>query len=144
MGFANNITFLAQQAVANYVRGQGISFNPNVYTSLLTETAVNPCILVKCSKATCEDTQQGSWKARVRLELRENKDDTTDQDFHLMAGEAFSIFMVPTIELCTALSSNSDFTVFHMVALETGWDIDGRLWVGYFEMDLDCCGSDIS
>lgn len=155
MGFKNNITQTVQKAIKAYLVAQAFAWDyaevdppveglePPVYTSILGETATAPNILVKCQRAHCEVTTEGSWKARARVEIRENADDVTEDEHFEHAGEVFSVFATATIadDLSAALA---DFTAFLVVRVEQGWNVDGRLWVSYLDLEIDCCGSDIS
>lgn len=132
-----------QKALAAYLGTQSISFDPGIYTSILDDSAENPAVLVRCKRAQGRVTTEGNWVAHARVEVRENADDTDADDHHDHAGELFSLFRTDTIadDLSAALS---EFTCFQVVVIEQGWDTDGRLWVSYLDLDLECCGSDIS
>lgn len=141
---ANNVTQQVQRALHSYLIGVGLSFVDidKIYTSLLRETATVPNVLIKCQRATCTVSTEGNWKARARIELRESHDDSTETQHFANAGELFGHFFTETIaeDLSNALD---DWTAQYVLKAEQGWQIDGRLWVSYLEIEIDCCTSDI-
>jgi hypothetical protein len=152
MAYHNNITFLTQRAIAEYLRKFGLSFyavdedtgDNNVYESLLKVKAVVPNVLVKCPSAQCKVSTDGTWLARCRVELRENADDTEAEDHFEHAGELFSAFATATLDddVNAAVGSETyEYSAQQIVRLEQGWSVDGRLWVSYLELAIDCCGS---
>lgn len=140
----NNVTQQVQRALHAYLVEEGLTFVDafQIYTSLLRETATVPNVLIKCQRAICTVSDEGSWRARARIELRESHDDSTETEHFDHAGELFGQFFTETIadDLSQALG---DWTAFQVTKVEQGWQIDGRLWVSYLEIDIDCCTSDI-
>lgn len=144
MAYHNNITQAAQKAVQAYIRGVGLSYldDAQVYTSILDDNAANPSVLCRCKRAQGRVTTEGNWVAHVRVELRENADDVEAEDHFDRAGELFALFRTDT--LATDLSAAlADWTAFQIVVNEQGWDSDGRLWVSYLDMEIECCGTTI-
>lgn len=143
MSFHNNICQLVQKAIAAYLASENLSFAPNIYTSVLDDTAVNPSVLVKCADADCDNDEEGNWTTIADVEYRENKDDTTEAQHHERAGEVFASFATRTKadDISNALSN---FTTQQIIRKRQGWKADGRLWVSFLRLELKgCCGSDI-
>lgn len=145
----NNITQSVQRAIHAYlfdVEQTVLDFLPlgRIYTSLLSETALVPNVLIKCQQATCTNSQDGNWQARARIELREAKDDTTEETHFDDAGKLFSLFATTTVAEDISGLAVDPFTAQQVTRLQQGWMIDGRLWVSYLEIELECCTSDFS
>lgn len=144
----NNVTQSAQRALQAYVQSAALTFltdpSAQVYTSLLDATAIVPNVLIKCKRALCTVSTEGSWKARATIELREAHDDTAAEDHFDHAGELFALFATTTVADDISGAAPDPFTAFQVTRVEQGWTVDGRLWVSYLEVDLDCCTSAIS
>ena len=145
----NNVTQSVQRALHAYLytNMDTLTFLEDpvqIYTSLLGQTAVVPNILLKCQRAPCTNSTEGMWKPRATIELREAHDDTTEEEHFDHAGILFGLFATATVAADISESSPDPFTAFQLTRIEQGWRIDGRLWVSYLDLDLDCCTSDIA
>ena len=140
----NNITSLVQQSLLFYVTTANLPFIPagQVYPGLNTLSAVVPAVVCKCQDAVCTNDEEGTWKAHARIEYRENHDDSGEELHHERAGAVFALFSTATLAEDLSNARNG-FTCHYKKRTKQGWYVDGRLWVSYLELDLDCCSSDI-
>lgn len=141
---ANNITSLVQQSLVFYVTTANLAIIPagQIYPGLNTPSVVVPAVLCKCQRAICTNDEEGNWKARARIEFRESHDASGEQIHHERAGAVFALFATATLADDLSAARNG-FTCQYKKRIEQGWFVDGRLWVSYLELDLDCCSSDI-
>ena len=144
----NNVTQSVQRAIQAYVQNAALPFLEDpaaqVYTSLLDQTAIVPNVLIKSQRAICTVSTEGSWRPRATIELRESRDDTAAEDHFDHAGAVFALFFTETAAADITDAAPDPFTAFQIVKVEQGWRVDGRLWVSYLDIDLDCCTSDIA
>ena len=100
-----------------------------------------PSITVECRSAQQDGHESAHWIAQVEIRLRENADDT-DEDDHLERGsELESVLVASGIE---SDISNSGFTAQLVEWLEIGYEIEGRSWVSYYRCNVHCVGRELT
>lgn len=143
---ANNITQLCQQAAKAYLDAENLSFITDNETQVVLGIASDglnlPQVICQCQQAQASVPYEGNWSASLRLELRSNADDTTQDEHHERAGELFGKFMVGIDEGKAAMTSDViGFTCQQLLPVRQGWELNDDSWVSYIELTVECCGS---
>jgi len=143
---ANNITQLCQKAAKAYLDSEELSFitdeESQIVTDIYGEGIMLPCIICQCQNAQAEVPYEGNWSATLRIELRENCDDTGQDEHHANAGELFEKFMVSVADGRLAMSNESlGFTCQQLLPTQQGWEVNDGSWVSFIVLQVECCGS---
>ena len=138
---ANNITQTLELAVQAYLVSKGIDTLINVG---LTKSEDAPQIIkVVCQDATNEEPYDGNWQCRLRVEVESNCDDYTEAEHKDAAAEVYESFFSATVadDLSAAYAS---FAAQEVIPTKQGYMLQDRKWVSYLEVDVNCCGSDLT
>ena len=143
---ANNITQLCQKAVKSYLDSEDLSFitdeESQIMAGIASTELMLPAVIIQCQRASASVAFEGNWSATLRVELRSNADDTTQDQHHDNAGELFGKFMISQSDARLALSSSTlGFTCQQLLPQDQGWDINDDSWVSFLVLQVDCCGS---
>lgn len=143
---ANNITQLCQKAAKAYLDAEDLSFitdeESQIVTGIAVENMMLPAVIVQCANADAEVPWEGNWSALLRVELRSNAEDTTQDDHHSHAGELFGKFMVSVAAGRAGLSNETlGFTCQQLLPVRQGWEINDESWVSYLELRVECAGT---
>lgn len=144
--YRNNITQLTQLALRDYIRGQPLSFvtSASIVAGISAQTEVRPLIVTLAKSAeTGTDVFDGNWAVSSDVILRENADDTTEDDHHAHAGELFSVFLGEpraTADLISA--AYAEYQCEFLVPKSQGWDIEARSWVSFMRFIVYGFGRD--
>ena len=143
---ANNITQLCQQAAKAYLDSEALSFITDNETQIVTGISggdnLLPMVICQCQSADAEVPYEGNWSAHLRIELRCESDDTTEDEHHARAGELFGKFMV-SVAAGRASMSNAllGFTCQQLLPVRQGWEINDNSWVSFIELTVVCAGT---
>ena len=139
----NNVFQATQRALQAYLRAQQLTFLPpdgsRIYTSILNETAIVPAVLAKCARGRCKVKTDGTWLALARVELREAKDSTSEDDHFERAGELYGCFFTGQELEDINATAPDQYSVQYLNVTDAGWLVEGRLWVSFIDLELDCC-----
>lgn len=143
---ANNITQLCQQAAKALLDAHDLSFITDETTQIVTGIAAEdialPMVICQCTQADAAVPYEGNWSAHLRIEVRSNCDDTTQDEHHENAGEVFAVFMGGIQETREALSNSTlGFTAQQVLPVRQGWEINDSSWVSYLELTVECAGT---
>ena len=143
---ANNITQLCQKAVKAYLDGEDLSFITDAETQIVggisAEELSLSSVVIQCQRASASVAFEGNWQATLRVELRSNSDDTTQDQHHENAGELFGKFMISQSDAREALSNEAlGFTCQFLLPQDQGWDLNDGSWVSFIVLQLECAGS---
>lgn len=100
-----------------------------------------PNILVVCQRATQDHVFEGNWKAFATIEIASQVDDSTPTQCRARTGAAIAAFMTATIadDISAAILG---YAAQQVIVREQSWDIRGRRWIGFLNLELACCGTD--
>jgi len=143
---ANNITQLCQKAAKAFLDSEDLSFitdeESQIVTGIASDDISMPTVICQCAQAQAAVPYEGNWSATLRIELRSNADDTSQDEHHERAGELFGKFMVGIPEGRQFLSNQTlGFTAQQVLPVRQGWEINDGSWVSYIELQIECCGS---
>lgn len=146
MHYANNITQLCQKAAKAFLDSEDLSFITDEETQIVTGIASDdlllPAVICQCQAAQAAVAYEGNWSAQLRIELRSNADDTTQDDHHEHAGELFSKFMVSVADGRALLSNQAlGFTCQQVTPMQQGWEINDGSWVSFLLLQVECAGT---
>lgn len=144
---ANNITQKLQRAAKAYLDSEDLSFITDEETQIVCGIARGEMnltqVVCQCASAEAEVPWEGNWSALLRVEIRTQADDDSDDgDGHFAnAGEVFEKFMVAIAAGRGALSNQDiDITCQQLLPVRQGWEIDGGSWVSFLELKVECAG----
>lgn len=143
---ANNITQLCQQAAKAFLDGEELSFINDAETQIVTGIASDditlPLVVCQCQSASAAMPYEGNWSATLRIEVRSNSSDTTQDDHHANAGEVFGKFMDTPANMRQHLSSEElGFTCQNLWPERQGWELNDKSWASFMEFQVECAGS---
>lgn len=164
MSYHNHITQLMQLAGVNYLGSVGMP--GTIVPGLSRAPIASPQVVVICHRVVPSEMFEGNWSGNVRFELYSNIDETTEEEFHQLAGQLFSYLMVDEQSLPQLVNEAArtlgiilpdqfpvlEFTVQEIVPVAQGWEVlkadekagTARRWLAYMEQDWDgVCGSDL-
>lgn len=142
--YYNNITQRTEQAIVAWLSAQAISFSPVIQGGISDGAKTLPSVTAKCQSAESDPLFVGNWTVNTSIEVRENADDTTEDDHHSHAGEIFSWFMTSTIAADLTAAATTDFTALFVIARRQNYALEGRSWTSTLELEIRATGSVIA
>ncbi len=143
---ANNITQLCQQAAKAFLDAEDLSFIQDEESQIVTGIASAEIqltqVICQCASAQAAVPWEGNWSALLRIEIRNNCNDISQDLHHEQAGELFGKFMTSIEDGRTNLSNEDlGFTCQQLLPSRQGWEINDNSWVSFLELQVECCGS---
>jgi hypothetical protein len=121
----------------------------NVTTILRGLTAVQqtlPCAILECNQAQFVPTNKGNFLSQLIIRVRQNANDTTEDDHLIDAGVIFDLFVTDSIaaDLTTAGRNDGEaYTCFFMEGVSQGYRLDGDVWESELILQINCAGNDV-
>lgn len=129
------------KALHDYLHAQTISFSPTIVRGQSTDEKRLPLVICQCSAADHQPPPMtGNWIATAVVSVRENADDTTEDDHLSHAGEVFNLLMTTTIAADMTAAATL-FNAYLVVAQSSGYDLVDRSWQSWLQLSIHCCGS---
>ena len=155
---SNLISEKVEQAIASWLRNQvssdddipveqiveGLSHGFNAGDILSKAVSLPlPAVVIICDGGDHQAPFSGNWLCHPEVEVRTNADKTTLAEHMAIAAVIFNRLTTDTIkaDLSDALD---DFTAHIVIMKRQEHAPQGRKWVSKFQMEIECCGSDIS
>lgn len=143
---ANNITQKCQKTAKAFLDTVELSFINDTETQIVEGIASSdmmlPAVVCQCQQATASVAFEGNWAATLRIEVRSNADDTTQDEHHDRAGEVFGVFMTSRANYVVNMSNATiGFTCQELIPMEQGWELNDDSWVSYLVLQVECAGT---
>jgi hypothetical protein len=109
----------------------------------IRETRNLPCVICECDRAEIKEYRTGNYTAFARVVVKASADDFTDNEFSELC-DGVTVFIETTSIAADLSGALEDYTA-HVVRIKgQGYRIVGRTWEHYLDLEVDCCGADIS
>jgi hypothetical protein len=156
------ICILTQRAFAAYLKAQDftavleamepIPESLDIVKGIENDTAIAnesseprtslPRIVCECNRAQIKEFNTGNWNCQAKIIFETHACDTRDDDKNALAAAIGNLLEIDTLH--TSLSEMDGYTA-HTVRLQTcGYQLDGNVWQTFWEIEVDCCASNIS
>jgi hypothetical protein len=129
-----------------YLQSQDLSFieDDAIVGGISKVSEVRPLVVVQTIHATAEVPFTGNWDVDFVVELRENADDTEEDDHHARAGELFSVFLANERDVADAISAAyTGFQCQFLLPKEQSFRLQDRSWISQMSFGAHCCGRDL-
>lgn len=157
MASSNSILQKVQQAARNYVRNADFAWieSDSIQSGISRGTAGDdldaeqestalPSIVCNCTSAEVVSVpNSGNWIAELTIHLRENADDTTEDD-HLEHAGALNDLFNDRSAAESGMSALADFTVLDLQVRSLNYELIGRSWRSTLTASVHCVGQDLT
>lgn len=154
---SNSIIQKVQQSVREMLRGSGLDWidENSIVSGIsrgpmgddLDSEAVStplPSIVCQCQSANrIYQPNSGNWEATLLVMIRENADDTTEDEHLERCGQVADILM-DTKQVESDLSEFPDFFVEFFSVESMSYDLADRSWRTTIQATVRCCGRTIN
>lgn len=143
MSSYNAIELRVQKGLKAYLDTLTFTGTPTIYRGVSQSVRALPAIIVQCDRAEHEQVgvHTGNWLAYATVILRENADDTTEDDHITHAGEVRDAFVATGLEADINTAASGICTVAWCLAESVGYRIEERSWVSELNLRLFVKGS---
>jgi hypothetical protein len=157
MASSNSILQKVQQSARNYVRAAAFAWieSDSIQSGISRGTAGDdldadqestalPSIICNCTSAEVASVpNSGNWSAELTVHLRENADDTTEDD-HLAHAGALNDLFNDRAAAETGMNELADFTVLDLQVRSVNYELIGRSWRSSITIQVHCVGQTIT